>query len=134
MYTITYVSTASPYLSEEETKKLLVSAKNDNISNDISGVLIYSDGNFFQIIEGEEQKIKKLFIKIEQDPRHYNLIKLLDKSIEAFSFASYTSSFTIIYDRSNIKELNKFLNREKQYNPLGFENISYLTQKFIPLF
>jgi hypothetical protein len=95
--------------------------------------LIHSDGNFFQIIEGEKQKVKKLFNKIKQDPRHYNLIKLLDKSIEAFSFVSYTSSFTIIFDRSNIKELNTFLNREKQYNPLGFESIAYLTQKFLTL-
>lgn len=133
MHTITYVSTASPDLKEEDTKNLLVSAKNINILNGISGILIYSDGNFFQIIEGEKQKVKKLFNKIKRDPRHYNLIKLLDKSIEAFSFESYTSSFTVIYNRSNIMELNKFLNREKQYNPLGFENISYLTQKFIPL-
>ena len=133
MYTITYVSTASPDLNEEETKKLLVSAKKVNVSNGISGIFIYSDGNFFQIIEGEERTVKKLYKRIEQDNRHYNIIKLLDKSIEAFSFESYTSSFTIILDKSNIKELYKFLNREKQYNPLGFENISYLTQKFMTL-
>ena len=133
MHTITYVSTASPELSEDDIKKLLETSKRANIENSISGIFIYADGNFFQIIEGEAQKIKALYQTIEQDSRHFNLIKLLDKKIEAFSFASYTSSFTIISDTSNIKELYKFLNREKQYNPKGFENITYLTQKFLTL-
>jgi hypothetical protein len=108
-------------------------AQKKNVSMGISGIIMYSAGNFFQIIEGDEQEVKKVFNKIEQDPRHYNLIKLLDKKIEVFSFASYTSSFTIILDRSNRSELHEFLMREKKHNPLGFENISYLTQRFIPL-
>ena len=54
-------------------------AQKKNVSMGISGIIMYSDGNFFQIIEGEEQEVKKVFNKVQQDPRHYNLIKLVDK-------------------------------------------------------
>ena len=68
MRTITYVSTADPSLSEETIHVLLRSAEKYNLQNQINGIFIFSEGNFFQILEGEESIITPLFEKIEKDP------------------------------------------------------------------
>ncbi len=98
---------------------------------DITGILIHSDGNFLQILEGEKLTITPLFKKIKTDTRHYNIIKMLDKEIKTPTFTKYHSSFTVISGHKSYKELQDFLNAEKNNNPEHFESISYLTQKFI---
>ncbi len=132
-YTISYVSTVSPYLSDSDIEELMDYVKIHNNFLNITGILIYADGNFFQVLEGEEDTIKILFERIRKDPRHYNVIKILDNHIEDNSFSEYHSSFTIISDRSGYKELHKFLQKEKLSNPEHFKSISYLTQKFMKL-
>lgn len=133
MYTITYVSSASPKLEEQDIYDLFDFVKQFNNANRITGILIYSEGNFFQVLEGEEKQVRELYDKIEKDSRHYDLIQLLSKKISHISFSYYASFFTIVSDKLNASELNKFLRQEKQYNPLGFENIKYMVRNFMPL-
>ncbi len=133
MRTITYVSTVKTSLSEEEISKLLESAKASNNRNGIKGLFMYADGNFFQILEGEEKAVSLLFDKIQNDPRHYDIIKLLDKTIEAVSFELYNSSFSVVHDQHDLRELHRYLKKAKEYNPDGFKSLSYITKKFTAL-
>lgn len=56
-YAICYVSTASPGLTDAEIKKMLETAEKNNSRNDVKGLLLYSEGNFFEIIEGNKDHI-----------------------------------------------------------------------------
>ncbi len=132
-YVISYVSTVHPQVSNYDIAKLMDFIKTNNNILNITGILIYSDGNFFQILEGEKFLIKMLFDKIKKDVRHYNIIKMLDKEIKVNSFSEYNSSFTVISDHYNHKELQLFLKKERRNNPEHFDSISYLTQKFMKL-
>lgn len=132
-YVISYVSTVHPQASNYDIAKLMDFIKTNNNILNITGILIYSDGNFFQILEGEKFLIKMLFDKIKKDVRHYNIIKMLDKEIKVNSFSEYNSSFTVISDHYNHKELQLFLKKERRNNPEHFDSISYLTQKFMKL-
>lgn len=132
-YTISYVSTVSHFLSDTDVEELMDYVKEQNNLNNITGILIHSDGNFFQVLEGEKETIKKLFEKIKKDSRHYNIIKMLDKEISDNSFSKYHSSFTVISGHYSHTELQKFLIKEKDYNPEHFKSISYITQKFMNL-
>lgn len=132
-YVISYVSTVHPQVSNYDIAKLMDFIKTNNNTLNITGILIYSDGNFFQILEGEKFLIKMLFDKIKKDVRHYNIIKMLDKEIKVNSFSEYNSSFTVISDHYNHKELQLFLKKERRNNPEHFDSISYLTQKFMKL-
>ncbi len=49
-----------------------------NKANNISGVLSYKDGRVIQLIEGESVRLHKLYAKISSDPRHHNVLTLLD--------------------------------------------------------
>jgi class 3 adenylate cyclase len=47
-----------------------------NRENQITGVLLYFCGLFFQTIEGDDEKIDQLFTKIRQDRRHNDVLCL----------------------------------------------------------
>lgn len=92
-YAISYVSTASGELNQKDIEDILQNAEKRNNQGDITGLLLYSEGNFFQVIEGVEEKVKKLFETIKRDKRHLNIIKLFETSIHKPSFDGYKSDF-----------------------------------------
>jgi len=136
LYSIAYVSTAQPDLEEISIKKMMEEFKVQNQLQNIRGILLYSQGNFFQILEVESSRkrvLKDLFKKIQKDGRHYDVIKILEKETPAPSFSQYGTAFKTVFKSDNIKELYNFLKEEQQYNPEGYSKIAYLTQKFLTL-
>ncbi len=92
-YAIVYVSTASKDLKEPEIKTMLKESVIWNNSHGLTGLLLYSEGNFFQIIEGEETVTKDLFESIKQDPRHHNIIQISGKEIHKEAYDGFKSDF-----------------------------------------
>lgn len=92
-YAISYVSTAERSLSETEIRQILNDSEVNNNKQNITGLLLYSEGNFFQIIEGDQKQIVELYETIEGDSRHFNVIKLFGKEINKESFDGYKSDF-----------------------------------------
>ncbi|MBQ4822451.1 BLUF domain-containing protein [Aquimarina sp. MMG016] len=109
LLTICYISNASEKLKSEDIEMLMVETKAFNNANNIGGILIYSDLTFFQIIEGEYDLIKSLFKKIEQDYRHYNVLKILETKSTKMRYERFNSKY-ITYHREEANiELQKFL-------------------------
>ena len=136
LYSIVYVSTAQPDLEEIAIKRMLEEFQGLNNLQNIRGILLYSQGNFFQVLESEfknKQVILDLYENIKNDGRHYDVIKILEKQTSAPSFSKYNTAFKAIYKSGNIKELYNFLKEEQQYNPEGYSKIAYLSQKFMAL-
>lgn len=136
MYSIVYVSTAQPDLEELAIKRMLEEFQGINNLRNIRGILLYSRGNFFQVLESEfrnKQDVIDLYENIKNDGRHYDVIKILEKRTSATLFSKYSTAFKSIYNSTNIKELYNFLNEEKKYNPEGYSKIAYLAQKFLAL-
>ena len=128
---ICYVSTANKELSESDISLLFKTVRQKNNTIGVTGILMFSEGNFFQIMEGEHDTIISLFNKIKVDPRHYNIIKILQKPTGNQFFDHYHSGFTTILNGEEKHKLQSFLNNEKVVNPDSYKSISYLAQKFI---
>ena len=73
---IHYISSFVHDMSEDEIKELASQAAKNNAENDITGVLMAKGGVFFQIIEGPEENIDRLFTNILKDFRHEKIITL----------------------------------------------------------
>ena len=73
---IHYISSFVKDLSVDEIKDLSSQAAKNNAEKDITGVLMAKGGVFFQIIEGPEENIDKLFTNILKDIRHEKIITL----------------------------------------------------------
>ncbi|MDC8003233.1 BLUF domain-containing protein [Aureisphaera galaxeae] len=136
MYSIIYYSTAQPYLEEADIEKLLQQTETDNNARRVSGILVFKEGNFFQILEcptSQKEELIALFEKIKNDPRHYNVIKVVERHNRSRLFETYKSSFTVLLNPSEIKGVYNYLKMEKEYNPEGYSEVAYLTQKFLAL-
>ena len=80
-------------MSDEELAALLTQAREDNARQNITGALVYGDGQFMQIIEGEEATLAMLYARLLQDNRHGQVFKFADKPILQRSFADWSMAF-----------------------------------------
>jgi len=71
-YAISYVSSARNDLPVQDVKNILDQTNKFNKLQGITGILLYNDKNFFQLIEGEKQIVLDLYERISSDPRHQN--------------------------------------------------------------
>ena len=90
---IVYVSSARTVLKSEELDRILASARKNNAQMQITGMLLYSEGNFIQAIEGPAETVRSLYAKIANDPRHRGVIKLLEESVTERSFPEWSMGY-----------------------------------------
>lgn len=76
MKRLTYISRLTTPLSENEIEEIGIASSRNNQKQDITGVLIYLRGLFFQIVEGDDVKIDRLYEKLGQDKRHRDILCL----------------------------------------------------------
>jgi hypothetical protein len=93
MHHIVYMSHAKEHLTPTTLVALLMQARLLNERQQVTGALVYGNGRFIQIIEGEEAVIKDLYERIARDSRHRNVFKLADKPIADRRFAEWSMAF-----------------------------------------
>lgn len=100
-----------------ELSTILETARRNNARLEVSGMLLYDDGAFFQILEGERDVVESLFNKISTDPRHGRITKIVVEPIEKRSFAEWTMGYPRITraELAAIPGLNDFFGRGKSF-------------------
>jgi hypothetical protein len=93
MYTVIYVSSAVNLFSDQDLATLLEKARINNHSLNITGMLLYKDGNFMQLLEGPRDAIDGLLLKIESDPRHRGMLRLLQQDRPEREFSDWAMGF-----------------------------------------
>lgn len=73
LYFLIYASVAVAPLSAPELDELLQQARRLNFLTGLTGCLIYQDGCFMQMLEGEQAAVQGLMEKLRHDPRHRDL-------------------------------------------------------------
>lgn len=96
MYRIIYLSSATTKFTSKEIISLLNTSRKRNEVNEITGLLLYSDGNFLQIIEGKKKAILKLYSKISIDSRHKNIIKVFEGIVDSREYPNWRMGFNVI--------------------------------------
>lgn len=127
-HVISYVSSANPNLSKEDVADFFKQVNEFNNSHDITGVLLYAETNFFQLIEGDENEIKSLFSRIENDSRHSNIIKFVDKSIEGPAFDGYISRFVTDASKLNDCNLETYIRHVEVLEPSSQKSVERVLQ------
>lgn len=86
---LVYVSNRKATCTQEEIDKILASCKKNNPPLDITGVLLYSDTKFIQLVEGDARVIMILYDKIKLDSRHSSPLMLSYGPIKEKAFPSW---------------------------------------------
>ena len=93
MYHIIYSSRAKEAMTLTTLVVLLMQARALNEQHHITGALVYGDGQFMQVMEGEEAVLQALYERIVQDPRHHDVRTLAEGPIARRSFAQWSMAF-----------------------------------------
>jgi uncharacterized Fe-S cluster-containing MiaB family protein len=96
LYSLLYASSASKDFTESELKSLLEEIREKNRQQNITGVLLYGNKSFLQVLEGEREKLQELYKRIERDPRHKTIVKLHEEDIEERVFGDWSMAFSRI--------------------------------------
>lgn len=105
-HSLLYISTVSRDLDVSSIKSILKHAVESNIRSHISGFLLFSNNNFIQLLEGDEQVVTSTYQRIITDSRHDNIIVLLREQISQRNFYGYQSAFKSF---DNIADFDKFI-------------------------
>jgi hypothetical protein len=93
---ILYVSAATQLLSAAQMQRLLDSARARNVQQGVTGVLLYSDGNFMQYLEGPNVGLSKIYKVISNSSQHHGMIELLREPLPAREFAEFPMAFRAV--------------------------------------
>ena len=92
-YQMIYFSAASTPMQVDELEDILEQAQSNNSSNGITGALVYIDGSFLQILEGEKARVQTLMQKISKDFRHETVTVLQEGEIAAAAFSEWKMAY-----------------------------------------
>ncbi|RYD55818.1 MAG: BLUF domain-containing protein [Sphingobacteriales bacterium] len=93
IYYLVYNSKAAPLLTEQTLKNILAVSRENNTKAGITGILLYHNNHFIQVLEGEKEKVLSIYQKIALDGRHSLVLKKIEGYEPERTFAEWSMGF-----------------------------------------
>ncbi len=111
MYQLVYASSATVPFEDTELRALLEVWQHNNAKIQLTGMLLYKDGNIMQVLEGEESAVLTLYKRIAQDSRHRGVMTFLKGPIPERNFSTWSMAYrNLNLDAASILGYSEFLN------------------------
>ena len=132
LYQLVYGSTVTWPLNQQEVLGLLQQSHAKNEQLGITGVLLYRDRCFVQVLEGDPDAVRRLFATIQRDDRHQDVQTILEREVQHREFARWEMGFDAVstplgdgppIDWEKIPGYSRFLDDEvtmQQHKRLAF--------------
>jgi hypothetical protein len=104
-----YFSSATRELSDSELEELLEQARSRNAKQNVTGMLIYAEGTFMQVLEGSRSDVHDIYSSILRDPRNKDNIELTEMVISERNF----SDWSMFFQKISPRELSEVLSPSK---------------------
>lgn len=76
LHQLVYCSRAAEGVDDAAVGRIVAAARRHNAAHDITGLLVFGSGVFFQWLEGPRAQITRLMAIIHADPRHRDVVTL----------------------------------------------------------
>lgn len=96
MFQLLYASGASRPMSTGDLDDILAASRRNNAGIGVTGLLLYAENTFLQVLEGEEKHVRALVERIKLDPRHRNFMTLYEMPAENRAFAQWEMGFRLL--------------------------------------
>ncbi len=93
MYHLVYTSHATKEFAEHDLIELLKECRVSNKENGITGMLLYLQGKFIQVLEGEKTVVDTIYAKIKADVRHTKVMTVIQGKSPERIFKGWTMGF-----------------------------------------
>ena len=112
-------------MSDDALAELLEQSRARNLRNRITGLLLYKNGHFMQVLEGDEANVMKIFESIERDPRHKNIDVLREEYIQHRNFPDWSMGFKNVdrLDPATLPGYTPFLDKEFSAEYFNADNV-----------
>lgn len=97
---LTYFSAATVPFSRGDLLNLLDQSRERNAEVGITGMMLFHDAHFVQVLEGPDEHVRATFARICQDTRHRSIHVELEDSVEERMFPDWSMGFRDVADGS----------------------------------
>lgn len=131
MLRLMYISIATQEMSTTQLTALLEEARTRNQEHQITGMLLYKNRRFIQLLEGPRDAVEKIYRDIREDDRNAGNIVIEKSEIENRLFSDWKMGFENLdhYDMSEIEGYTDFLNQS-----VPLEEVASDVDQFVSLF
>ncbi len=131
MIQVSYISSSTRPMSVEDLKSLLAECRAYNTEHGVTGMLLYYNSTFMQVLEGEEQEIESLIERIRKDERHTE-VKLIDrKTIDKREYGDWSMGFKVL-SGDQLSQIPEFGDvNEKDLNAMFLQKNANLVQSLM---
>lgn len=133
IFKLIYLSSETESFNEHELLTILEKSIKNNKNRGITGVLLYSGGNFIQLLEGPKDEVEALFKVISADKRHNNIIRLLAEYSDTRDFPDWKMGFRKITPSMAEQKITGF-SRLLEGNEIAEDEMDNLSKKVKVLF
>ncbi|HBL20438.1 MAG TPA: hypothetical protein DDZ29_06285, partial [Alteromonas mediterranea] len=109
-----YRSKATEKFSEEDLSKIMSDSLPYNEPNGITGILLFDGEYFFQVLEGESEKVEALYEHIKKDRRHSAIVKVTEIVIHERNFGAWLLRTLLVNQGSRCYWLPSDLNLNRE--------------------
>lgn len=132
IFYLIYVSSAIKLMEEEELLLLLEEAREKNLRLGITGMLLYKEGNFMQMLEGDRKAVLELYDTIKKDDRHKDVHTIVSSEIKKRNFENWTMGFCNMDKAGNLPKYRDYILENLTLR--SFQDDSQFAYKFITQF
>ncbi len=112
-----YASKVSSHFGPMDMKDILNKSRRNNAESGITGLLILSDGYFFQALEGGRTAVNNTYAKILKDSRHVNSMILSCQEIKKRQFLGWSMGYVLSSEAT--RPLFLSYSSDKYFMPFG---------------
>ena len=111
LHFLIYVSRAAQSMSGSALEALLKDPRIFNLSNGITGCLLYQDGYFMQMLEGKREVLFALMEKIKCDPRHHDVTIVIEGQARNRVFMDWSMALSDLMPGPNEPDFKQWQRR-----------------------
>ncbi|TRY32876.1 BLUF domain-containing protein [Aliiglaciecola sp. M165] len=133
MVQLIYTSVATKHMDTEQLFDMLIQCRLNNRRKNLTGILLYCNKRFIQVLEGPEENVEALYEKILRDPLHKHCRVLCKNTVAERAFKEWEMGFKRLssLDFGAFRGYSKFFEQEDaSLNETEFHDkvLAYLTQ------
>lgn len=93
LFRLVYQSESGTELSAEALASLLHQARTNNLTANLTGMLLYANGRFMQVLEGKKEQVARVYQYIQADARHHHVQTLSYEPVPERAFPDWRMAF-----------------------------------------
>lgn len=123
LYELIYTSKSRGEMSLCQLDNILTAAREKNDDHAVTGVLVYHNGEFAQLLEGDQDEVMRIYSRIARDPRHHDVKIVWEASVRHRSFEDWKMGFV------DIRHMDLAQHRRGVYHIRDMDGLSNLFAK-----